>query len=86
MSDLVVGHEDSEFWTRVESMTNLYENRVFFALHMDHARPHAYSQNAASYANILAIPMEDRLVRLRFDLDERRKNERLIDTNLSTEM
>jgi len=62
------GHEDCEFWTRVQALTKLNEDRKYAALHMKHKRPTSWSENTALYESIVIQPMEDRLAELQIDL------------------
>jgi len=62
------GSEDCEFWTRIQSLTNLYENRDCPILHLNHKRKHFYSENSDLYAKTIAQTMEDRVAELTEDL------------------
>jgi glycosyltransferase involved in cell wall biosynthesis len=66
------GHEDCEFWTRVQSLTKLKEDRKHAALHLYHKRPVSWSENTELYEGIMAQSMETRLADLQSDLEKRK--------------
>lgn len=65
------GSEDCEFWGRITGMTNICEARDTIFLHLEHKRANSYSVNVKVYEEIMNIPIEQRLVSLRYDLQKR---------------
>lgn len=65
------GSEDCEFWERINKLTKIYENRDSTFLHLNHKRTQQYSINGDLYSKIVSLPMEERLVSLKEDLNKR---------------
>lgn len=65
------GSEDCEFWGRITSLTKLKECRDVAFLHLNHKRANAWSVNADLYSDIMKKDIEQRLVDLKRDLNNR---------------
>lgn len=65
------GSEDCEFWGRINALTKIKESRDTVFLHLNHKRITSFSINASLYDQIIALPMNERIIQLKKDLDNR---------------
>lgn len=65
------GSEDCEFWERINKITKVYENRDSIFLHLNHKKIASLSVNANLYSRIVSTSMEERLKKLKEDLNKR---------------
>lgn len=65
------GSEDCEFWGRIKNLTKFLEVRDTPFLHINHKRKDNYSVNSDLYDELMAMPMDERLVNLKKDISKR---------------
>lgn len=65
------GSEDCEFWGRLKECTNINESRDTVLLHINHKRNDFFSVNSELYERIISDSMEDRISKLKENLNKR---------------